>query len=388
MSPPGAIQTNLDLSEEEAMIRDTVRKFAQEEVAKTAEEVDRESRFPIEHFRKMAELGLMGIPIPEEYEGGGFGALSYILAIEELAKVCGSTCLSYAAHVSLGTMPIYAFGNEEQRRRYVPDLASGRKLGAFGLTEPGSGSDAAGIKTTAKKDGKHYVLNGAKCFITNANYADTFIATAITDPSRGPQGISAFILEKGWPGFSVVKGEEKLGTRGSDWGSLVFHDCRVPEENRMGKEGEGFSSFMKTLEGGRIGIGAMALGLAEGAFERSVKHANERRTFGKTIGHHQAVGFKLADMETEIEAARHLVYHAARLRDAGKPFGHAASIAKLYASEMAMRVTYEAIQVLGGYGFCTEFQVERYYRDAKLCTIGEGTSEIQRIIISRNVLKG
>lgn len=381
------IVTNFDLSETETMIRDTVRKFAQEKVAKTAEDVDHNSRFPVEHFREMAELGLMGIPIPEQYGGAGAGTLSYIIAVEELAKVCGSTSLSFAAHTSLGTTPILAFGNETQRKRYIPDLASGKKLGAFGLTEPGSGSDAAGIKTAARKEGGSYIVNGAKCFITNCNYAETFVFTAITDKSKGPQGISAFVIEKGTPGFSVTKGEEKLGTRGSDWGSLLFQDCKIPEENRLGPEGEGFTSFMKTLEGGRISIGAMALGLAEGAYERARNYAKQRTTFGKPIGQHQAIGFKLADMEVEIAAAKHLVYHAARLRDAGKPFAHEASMAKLYASEVAMRVTYEAIQVLGGYGFIREYGVERFYRDAKLCTIGEGTSEIQRLIISRNVLR-
>lgn len=381
------LETNFDLNETEEMIRDTVRKFAREKVAKTAEEVDKNSRFPLEHFKEMAELGLMGLPIPEEYGGTGAGTLSYILAVEELAKVCGSTALSFAANTSLGTYPIYAFGNEAQRKKYLPELASGAVLGAFGLTEPGSGSDASGIKTYATKSGDHYVLNGSKSFITNANYAKYFVATAITDKAKGPQGISAFILERDYPGFRIEKGEEKLGTRGSDWGSLIFNDCKVPAANLMGTEGTGFSNFMKTLEGGRISIAAMALGLAEGAYERAKEYSKQRTSFGKPISAHQAIGFKLADMEVEIAAAKHLVYHAARLKDLGKPFGHDAAMAKLYASEVAMRVTYEAIQVLGGYGFCTEYHVERYYRDAKLCTIGEGTSEIQRIIIAKNILK-
>ncbi len=382
-----ALQNNFEFSEEQQMIRDTVRKFAREEVEPVAASVDRDSRFPIEHFEKMAELGLMGLPIPEEYGGSGFGTLAYILAVEELAKVCGSTCLSYAAHVSLGTYPIYAFGSEALKKKYVPDLASGKKLGAFGLTEPGAGSDAAGTKTMARREGDFYVLSGRKCFITNANYAKTFIVTAVTDKARGPQGISAFVLERDTPGFDIEKGEEKLGTRGSDWGSLVFHDCKVPAENRLGSEGEGFSAFMKTLEGGRISIGALALGIAEGAMDKAVQHAKQRTTFGKPIAEHQGVAFKIADMETEISAARHLVYHAARLKDAGQPFGHAAAMAKLYASEVAMRVTYEAIQIFGGYGFCQDYPVERMYRDAKICTIGEGTSEIQRMIISRSLLK-
>jgi butyryl-CoA dehydrogenase len=293
-----------------------------------------------------------------------------------------------AAHTSLCLWPIYAFGTEEQRSRYVPDLASGRSLGAFGLTEPNAGSDAGGTRTTAVRDGKHYVLNGSKIFITNANYADTFVVTALTDPAKGTHGgISSFILERGAEGFVISKGDEKLGMRGSDWGELSFQDCRVPADQRLGGEGEGFTNFMQTLDGGRIGIAALALGLAEGAYERSVAFAKERVAFGKPIAEKQGVAFMLADMAVGIEAGRLLIQEAARRRDAGGPYGRQAAIAKLFTSEMAMRVTYSAIQVHGGYGFTTEYHVERMYRDAKLCTIGEGTSEVQRMVISRDVLR-
>jgi butyryl-CoA dehydrogenase len=376
-----------DLSEEQELLRDTVRDFAEKELLPQAIAIDREARFPRETFRKMAELGLLGLPIPPEYEGAGVDSVSTTLVIEELARCCGSTALGVAAHTSLCLWPIWAFGSEEQRRRYVPDLASGRKLGAFGLTEPDAGSDAGGTRTTAVRRGDEYVINGSKVFITNANYADTFIATAVTDPGTGTRGISSFIVERGTPGFVISKGDEKLGMRGSDWGELSFQDCRVPAANRLGAEGEGFVNFMKTLDGGRIGIGALAVGLAQGAFERSVRFALERSAFGKPIAAQQAVAFKLADMEVAVDASRLLVRRAALLRDAGRPFGHQASIAKLFASEAAMRVTYDAIQVHGGYGFTCEYHVERMYRDAKLCTIGEGTSEIQRLVISRNILE-
>jgi butyryl-CoA dehydrogenase len=379
---------DLPVSEEQELLRDTVREFAQAELLPQAIAIDRESRFPVETFRKLAELGILGLPIPEEYEGAGLDTLTTVMVVEELARVCGSTALGVAAHTSLCLWPIFAFGTEEQRRRYVPDLASGRRLGAFGLTEPDAGSDSGGTRTTAVRDGDGYVLNGSKVFITNANYAGTFVVTALTDPSRGTRGgISSFIVERDTPGFSIHAGDEKLGMRGSDWGELSFQDCRVRAADRLGAEGQGFSNFMKTLDGGRIGIGALALGLAEGACERSVRFAQERVAFGKPISEQQGVAFKLADMAVGIEAGRLLVRNAAQLRDAGKRYSREAAIAKLFCSEMAMKVTFEAIQVHGGYGFTTEYHVERMYRDAKLCTIGEGTSEIQRIVISRDILK-
>jgi butyryl-CoA dehydrogenase len=378
----------LDLTEEQQLLRETVRDFAEKELLPQAIAIDREARFPVETFRKMAEMGLLGLPIPAEYEGAGVDSVSMALVIEELARCCGSTSLGVAAHTSLCLWPIYTFGTEEQRRRWVPDLASGRRLGAFGLTEPDAGSDAGGTRTTAVRQGDHYVLNGAKLFITNANYAQTFVVTALTDASRGTHGgISSFVLERGMPGFSINKGDEKLGMRGSDWGELSFQDCKVPAGNRLGGEGQGFANFMRTLDGGRIGIGSLAVGLAQGAYERSVRYAQERQAFGKTISEQQGVAFKLADMAVQIDAARLLVRRAALLRDAGRPFGREAAMAKLFASEIAMKVTFDAIQVHGGYGFTCEYHVERMYRDAKLCTIGEGTSEIQRLVISRDILK-
>jgi len=378
----------LAFTEEQEMLRDTVRDFAREELLPQAVEIDREARFPRDTFQKIAELGLLGMPIPEEYEGVGLDSIAAMLVIEELAKACGSTALGVAAHNSLCLWPIYQFGNDEQRARYVPDLASGRKLGAFGLTESGAGSDAGATKTNAVKDGDHWVLNGTKCFITNANYSDTFVVTAVTDREKGPKGgITSFILERGMDGFGIHKGDEKLGMRGSDWGELTFEDVRVPANQVLGEVGHGFVTFMKTLDGGRVGIGALSLGLAEGAYELSLKYAQEREAFGRPIAKKQAVAFMLADMATQIEAARGLVRTAALRKDAGLPYSKEAAMAKLFASEVAMKVTYDAIQVHGGYGFTTEYHVERMYRDAKLCTIGEGTSEIQRIVISREILE-
>ena len=377
----------LTLSEEQQMLRDTVRDLAREELLPQAIEIDREARFPVETFAKLAELGLLGMPVPEEYEGVALDSVSTSLVIAEVAKACGSTALGIAAHNSLCLWPIFEFGSDDQRARYVADLASGRKLGAFGLTESGAGSDAGGTRTVAVRDGDDWVLNGSKCFITNANFAETFVVTAVTDRDAGPKGgISSFILEKGMNGFGIHKGDEKLGLRGSDWGELTFADVRVPDSQRLGDEGQGFVNFMKTLDGGRVGIAALALGLAEGAYELALKYSHERQAFGKPIAKKQAVAFMLADMATQIEAARALVMAAAVKKDAGLPYRKEAAMAKLFASEMAMKVTYDAIQVHGGYGFTTEYHVERMYRDAKLCTIGEGTSEIQRIVISREIL--
>ncbi len=380
-------QDKWGLTEEQRMIRDMVRDYAVSTVEPRAAEVDKNSRFPVETFQELAEMGLMGLPIPEEYDGGGADYLSYAITVEEIARVCGSTALSLAAHTSLICLPIYMFGSEEQKRKYLPDLASGRKLGAYGLTEPNAGSDAGGTQTTAVRKGDKYVLNGTKIFITNANYAETFIATASTDKSEGTNGISAFIFEKDTPGFSLGSKDEKLGTRGSDWGTLQFDNMEVPAENLLGEEGMGFKYFMKTLDSGRISIGAMALGIAQGALDKALQYSQERRQFGKSISEFQAIQFMLADMAVEIEAARHLVYNAARLRIAGMPFGKEASMAKLYASEVAMRATNKAVQIHGGYGYTKDFPVERYLRDAKLCEIGEGTSEIQRMVIARHLLK-
>lgn len=380
------VKHGLDLTEDQRMVRDMVRDFARDEVAPLAHDIDEDHRFPVETWRKMAELGLPGIPFSEDVGGSNGGTLAYILAIEELAKVCGSTALTLAAHVSLGTWPIYAFG-DHLRERYVPDLIAGKHMGAYGLTEPGAGSDSGGTRTTARRVGDEYVLDGRKCFCTNANHAGTFIVTAVTDKSLGPKGISAFVVPRDTPGLHIEKGEHKLGMRGSDWASVVFEEARIPADHLLGPEGEGFRTFMKTLDGGRISIAALSLGLAEGAYAFAKQHAKDREAFGKPLAAQQAVAFKLADMDVQIEAARHLVYHAARVKDAGLPFTREAATAKLYASEVAMKVTYDAIQVLGGYGFSREYPVERMWRDAKLCTIGEGTSEIQRIIIGRDVLR-
>jgi len=383
--PP--IRHGLDLTEEQIMVRDMVREFAQSELAPIAHDIDENHTFPKEKWERIVELGLPGIPFPEDLGGSDGGTLAYAIAVEEIARVCGSTALGLAAHVSLGTYPIFKWGGEKLRQHYVPKLVAGEYMGAYGLTEPWAGSDSGGTRTTAVLDGDSYVLNGRKCFITNANHAGVFICTAVTDKKLGQKGISAFVVPSTTPGFSLEKGEVKLGMRGSDWASLVFEDARIPRDHLLGPEGEGFKTFMQTLEGGRISIGALSLGLAEGAFECAARHATEREAFGGTLADQQAVQFKLADMQVQVEAARHLIYHAARLKDAHQPYGTEASIAKLYASEIAMKVTYDAIQIYGGYGFSREYPVERMWRDAKLCTIGEGTSEIQRIIIGRDVLR-
>lgn len=379
--------TNLDLTEEQEMIRDTVRRFAEEVVAPGAAHADEHKELNMTAWEGMRELGLTGLPFPEEWGGAGMDQLSYMIAVEELARVCASTALTFSAHVSLGTWPIFAFGSEELKKRYLPGLVSGEFMGAYGLTEPGAGSDSAGTRTTAVRDGDEYVINGAKCFITNGSYAKSFVITAQTDRELGSKGIMAMVIDRDQPGFSIEPGEEKLGMRGSDWVNLVFEDCRLPADAVLGPEGEGFATFMKTLEGGRISIGALSLGIAQGALDQAAAYAAGREQFGKPLSRHQAVAFKLADMETEIQAARHLVYHAARLKEAGRPYGSEAAMAKYYASEVCMRATYEAIQVFGGNGYSREYPVERMYRDAKLCTIGEGTSEVQKIIISRELMK-
>jgi len=383
------VQDKWGLTEEQRMIRDMVREFAVSTVEPRAAEVDKNARFPKETFDEMGEMGLLGLPVPQEYGGGGADYLSYAIAVEELARVCGSTALSYAAHVSLICMPLTLFASEAQKQRYLPDLCSGNHLGAYGLTEPNAGSDAGGTETTAVKNSQGWVLNGTKIFITNANYAQTFIATAVTDKTSGTSnGISAFVFDRDTAGFSLGSKDEKMGTRGSDWGTLQFDAMQLPDDALVGEAGQGFKYFMKTLDSGRISIGAMALGIAQGALDKATQYAKERQQFGKPIADFQAIQFYLADMATEVEAARHLVYHAARLRNAGMPFGKEAAMAKLFASEVSSRVCNKAVQIHGGYGYTKDFPVERYLRDAKLCEIGEGTSEIQRIVIARHVIRG
>ncbi len=378
---------HLALTEQHAMIKSMVREFCEKEIAPRAAEIDRESRFPIENFRGLAELGLMGIPYPEEYGGGGADTLSYIVAAEEIARVCGSTCLSYVAHVSLGTAPIVNDGTDEQKRRWLPSLCSGETLGAFALTEPNAGSDASGTQTTARLDGDHYVVNGQKIYCTNGQIAGTVVFTALTDKTAGYKGISAFVVEKGTPGFTYGTNEDKIGCRGSETAVLFFENCRIPVENRVGAEGDGYRNFLKTLDGGRISIGAMALGLAQGAFEAAIRYSTERVQFGKPINSFQLVQAHLANMGTEIEAARHMVYDAAVRKDRGLPFKKEGAMAKLFASEVSQRVCNAALQVFGGMGYTKDAPVERFLRDAKLTEIGEGTSEIQRLVIARQLLK-
>ncbi|ABB15094.1 acyl-CoA dehydrogenase [Carboxydothermus hydrogenoformans] len=375
------------LSEEHELLRQTVRDFAEKEVAPSAAERDEQERFDREIFKKMAELGLTGIPWPEEYGGAGMDYIAYAIAVEELSRVCASTGVTLSAHVSLGSFPIYKYGTEEQKQKYLKPLALGEKLGAFGLTEPSAGSDAGSLKTTAVRDGDYYILNGSKIFITNGGEAEIYVVFATVDKSKGHRGISAFIVEKGTPGFSFGKKEKKLGIRSSPTVELVFENCRIPKENLLGEEGQGFKIALSTLDGGRIGIAAQAVGIAQGAYEAAVKYAKERTQFGKPIAEFQGVSFVLADMATKIQAARLLVYHAAWLESNNLPYGKAAAMAKLFASETAMEVTTKAVQIFGGYGYTREYPVERMMRDAKITEIYEGTSEVQRIVISSYILK-
>jgi butyryl-CoA dehydrogenase len=381
----------LYLTEQHEMIRETVRDVVDRLVAPRARDLDKTCEFPWDAIKGMADLGLLGVPVPEDLGGAGMDNLAQAIVIEELARHCGSTALTVAAHVGLGTVPILAFGTDDQKRRWVPKLAKGEMLGAFGLTEPDCGSDAQATKTTAVRDGKHWVVNGAKMYCTNGSYAGTIVFTARTGTGEGGRPeITAFVVEKGTPGLVYGKLEKKLGMRASDTRMIHFEDCRVPNENVLGGDaqvGVGFRRFMQTLEGGRIGIGALSVGLAQGALDRALPYATERKAFGTPIAELQGVAFKLADMAAQIEGARHLVYHAAMLKDAGKPFGRQAAMAKLVASEVGTRCADEAIQVLGGYGYVREYDVERIYRDAKLCEIGEGTSEILRMIIGRSLVK-
>jgi butyryl-CoA dehydrogenase len=373
------------LTEEQLALQAMIREFADKEVAPIAAEVDENERFPEETFKKLAELHLMGMTVPEQYGGAGAGYLEYAMVVEELGAACGSTGLSYAAHNSLGCGPIVYFGTEEQKAKYLPNLTSGKYMGAWGLTEPGAGSDAAGQKTTAVRNGDHYVLNGSKNFITNSPYAGVFTIMAMTDKSQGNRGISAFLVEPEMKGFSISKHEKKMGMRGSPTCSLAFDNVQVPVGNRSGEEGTGFKQAMITLDSGRISIGALALGIGEGAFRQALAYAKERQQFGQAIGKFQAVQFMIADMAMQLHAARQLVYNAAKLRDAGQPFKMEACYAKLYASEVATKVALDAVQILGGYGYTRDYPVERMVRDAKLCEIGEGTSQVQRLVIAKQL---
>ncbi|KIL52688.1 acyl-CoA dehydrogenase [Jeotgalibacillus campisalis] len=376
----------LRFTEEQNMMRKMVRDFAREEITPFIERMEK-GEFPREIVKKMGQLGLMGISVPEKYGGSQMDFISYIIAVHELSKVSAVVGVILSVHTSVGTNPILYYGNEEQKQKYVTKLASGEHLGAFCLTEPGAGSDAASLKTKAVKKGDHYVLNGSKIFITNGGEADTYIVFAITDPSAGTKGISAFIVEKETPGFIVGKDEEKMGLHGSRTVQLTFEDMRVPAANLLGSEGEGFKIALGNLDTGRIGIAAKSLGIAEAAYEAACEYAKERVQFGKPIAAHQGIGFKLADMATAAEAARLLVYQAASLRAQDQPCGKEASIAKLFASTTAMNNAIEAVQVFGGYGYTEDYPVERYFRDAKISEIYEGTSEIQRIVISKHVTK-
>ncbi len=378
----------LMLKEEHHQVRDMVRKFAEEVVAPRARELDETETFPHEAVKQMAELGLMGLPYPEKYGGAGMDTLAYAIAVEEVARVCASTAITLAAHVSLGCGPVYGNGTEAQKLKYLVPMAKGEAIGAFGLTEPNAGSDAAGTETKAVKVPGGWKVNGSKIYITNASYAKYITFTAVTEPGRGANGISAFIIDTATPGFRVGKKEKKMGLRGSDTVEVVFEDVMVPEECLLGDPTGGFKAFMKTLTGGRISIGALALGVAQGAYEHSLRYSKVRRQFGQPIANFQAIQFMLADMAVKIEGARLLVYHAAMLRDAGKEFAKEAAMAKLYASEIGNWVTDKAIQVHGGMGYCRDLPVERMHRDVKLMEIGEGTSEIQRMVIARDILRG
>lgn len=378
----------LMLKEEHLQVRDMVRRFAEDKLAPRARDLDENETFPHEAVKEMAELGLLGLPYPEQYGGAGMDTLAYSIAVEEIARVCASTAITYAAHVSLGCGPVFGAGTEEQKKRFLTPMAKGECLGAFGLTEANAGSDAAGTQTRAVREGDHYRVNGSKIYITNASYARYITFTAVTDPSLGSNGISAFVMETSTKGFRVGKKEKKMGLRGSDTVEVVFEDCLVPVSQRLGEETGGFKTFMRTLAGGRISIGALALGVAQGAYEHALRYSKVRHQFGRPIADFQGVQFMLADMAMRIEAARHLVYHAAMLRDAGQDYLKEACMAKLFASEVGNWVTDKSIQVHGGIGYCRDLPVERMHRDVKLMEIGEGTSEIQRMVIAREVLKG
>lgn len=377
---------NFELTQDQQMIRQMIREFAEEEVAPGAEERDKHKVFPKEIFTKLGELGILGLPFPEEYGGGGADTISFALVVEELSRACGSTGITYSAHVSLGGAPIHLFGTPEQKKQYLTPLCTGEYLGAFGLTEPNAGSDAGGTKTTAVKEGNEWVLNGSKCYITNASYAQNLALTAVSEQHSDQQKeISAFIVPTSAPGFKVLDQYEKMGLHASNTTELILENVRIPEENLLGKRGEGFKQFLITLDGGRIGIGAMAVGIAQAAYEKALKYAQERIQFGHSISKFQAIQHKLADMAMNIELARLMVFKAAWLKDLGRKFTKEASMAKLFASEICMRACDQAVQIHGGYGYMRDYHVERYFRDAKLLEIGEGTSEIQRNVIAREI---
>lgn len=375
------------LTDDQQDLQKMVQEFVKKEIAPNAAHYDHTEEFPWDSIQKMAALGLMGIPIPEAYEGTELDTVSYMLTIEEISKACAATGAILAVHTSAGTMPILLFGTEAQKLKYIPPLANGEKLGAFALTEPGAGSDASRVTTTAVLDGDDYVLNGTKCFITNGGAAETYVVFASTDRTKGVKGITGFIVEKGTPGFVIGKKEEKMGIRASSTTELIFENCRIPKENLLGKIGEGFKIAMVVLDGARIGIGAQAVGIAQGAYEEALQYAKVREQFGKPIAAQQAVSFMLADMSIEIEAARQLVYHAAALKDAGRPYGKEAAMAKTFASDVAVKVALDAVQIMGGYGYSREYPVERMLRDAKITQIYEGTNQIQRVVIAGHILR-
>ncbi|GGA32292.1 acyl-CoA dehydrogenase family protein [Psychrobacillus lasiicapitis] len=376
---------NFDLTQEQQMIRKTIHEFADEVVAPGAIERDKTKEFPKEIFKQLADMGMMGLPFAEEYEGAGADTVSFAIVTEELSRACASTGITYSAHISLGGAPLNLFGTEEQKQKYLVPICTGESFGAFGLTEPNAGSDAGGTQTTAKEDGGDFVINGNKSFITNASHAKHLALTAITDVKDGKKEISAIIVPTDAEGFTVIDNYEKMGLNASNTTELVLENVRVPQENLLGKRGNGFRQFLVTLDGGRIGIGAMAVGIAQAAFDRALRYSKERKQFGKTLSEFQITQFKLADMAMKIELARTMVYKAAWLKDQGRAFGKEAAMCKLYASEIAMEVADQAIQIHGGYGYMKEYEVERFMRDAKLLEIGEGTSEVQRMVIARHI---
>jgi alkylation response protein AidB-like acyl-CoA dehydrogenase len=378
---------NFQLNEEQQQLKKSVREFAEREIAPNVMKWDEESHFPMETVKEMGKLGLMGSIFPTEYGGAGMGYVEYVTIIDELSRVDGSIGIIVAAHTSLCSNHIWIAGNEEQKRKYIPKLATGEFIGCWGLTEPGSGSDAGGARTSAVRKGNEWVLNGTKTFITNGHYADVAVVIAVTDKTKGTKGLSAFLVDKGTKGFRAGKKENKLGLRASDTSELIFEDCVLPASAMCGQEGQGFVDAMKVLDGGRISIAALGLGMAQGAYESALKYSKSRKQFGQAISEFQGIQWKLADMATEIDAARLLTMRAASMKDAGLKTTQESAMAKLYSSEVAVRCANESVQIHGGYGFIKDYPAEKFYRDVKLCTIGEGTSEIQRLVIARNLLK-
>lgn len=378
---------DFSISDEYRMLQKMYREFTENEVEPIAAEVDEEERFPVETVEKLAKYGMLGIPFPKEYGGSGGDNLAYTMAVEELSKACATTGVIVSAHTSLGAWPIYQFGTEEQKQKYLRPLVEGKLLGAFGLTEPNAGTDASAQQTTARLEGDYYILNGSKIFITNSGYADIYIIMAMTDKSLGTRGISAFIVEKDYEGFNVGKKESKMGIKGSATCELIFRDCKVPKQNMLGRLNRGFGIAMKTLDGGRIGIAAQALGIAQGALNETIKYVKERKQFKRAISKFQNTQFTLADLQTKVDAARLLVYRAARAKDNNEPYSSHAAMAKLFAAETAMEVTTKAVQLHGGYGYTREYPVERMMRDAKITEIYEGTSEVQKMVIAGNLLR-